>query len=470
MGFDKIFGKHTFRSVQFDVMAQGDRHDHEMAKRLSDLAPFVMMTIDRNGLITWVSGAIMRLFGVPADQLIGTNMLDYVDTDWSPEAIDSVSFAMSAKGLQRPMLFRLNRPDGAKVVIEATANAQHDDPTIKGLAVYLRPWGERWFLDQVLDAIAGSVPLEDTLDLLVQVMSAEILEADGVVLYTDGDSGMLRSRAACGLGTYQRAATHLSETPWTVAMRTGQPQALPVVELIPELAKEATARGHAWCWAWPVIDHLGHAAGCLVLWRRLDEAPDHTCRMSLARLVRLTLLLFERESAVVALHYSANHDDLTGLTSRARFFVQLGQTLADDVSGSKIGVLYIDLDGFKEINDNFGHHVGDIVLRTVAQRMRSTVRETDLVARLGGDEFTVLCPQVENGTELEDLAKRLVAAMKVPIEAAETTVYVGVSIGIAVALRRSISSDVLVDAADRALYQVKASGHGGWAVANVEGS
>ena len=445
-------------------------HDREMAKRLADLAPFVMMTIDHTGQITWVSGAIERLFGAPASQILGTNMLDHIDVGWSPEAIDSVTFAMSAHGLQRPMLFRLIRPDGVKVVIEATANAQHDDPTVNGLAVYLRPWGERWFLDKALDAIAGSEPLEDTLDLLVQVMGAEILEADGVVLYSDVESGMLRSRAAPGLGTHQRATAHLSETPWTVAMRTGQPQSLPAAELVPELAKEATARGHAWCWAWPVIDHHGDAAGCLVLWRRLDEAPDHTCRLSLARLVRLTVLLFERESAAVALRYTATHDDLTSLTNRAWFFEQLARTLDDDACGPRIGVLYIDLDGFKEINDNFGHHIGDIVLQTVAHRMRSTVRATDLVARLGGDEFTVLCPRVESGSELEDLAKRLIAAIQKPIDAVESKVFVGASIGIAVAPRRSLSSDKLVEIADRALYRVKATGRGGWAITVVESS
>jgi diguanylate cyclase (GGDEF)-like protein/PAS domain S-box-containing protein len=447
-------------------MESGDpqhRNDRAVAQRLADLAPFVMFTVDGTGTITWTSGAVERLFGIAREELEGTNILDHIDLDWSAESLDSVGYAMTAAGLQRPMLFRLNRADGAQVVIEITANAQHDDPLVGGLAVYARPWDERWLLDQTLDAIAGNSPLHDTLDLLVGVMGAEILEGDGVVCYPDPETGALRTRASGILGPHQRAEIDVADTPWHRAMRTGEPQWSSVQELGPELAGEAAERGHRWCWAWPVATQDGDVpSGCLVLWRTLDEAPDHTCRASLDRLVRLTALLFEREAAAGALRFAARHDALTGLANRAAFFDRLQDALEAVDDGTSVGVLYVDLDGFKPINDELGHGVGDAVLVQVAARLRTAVRAADLVARIGGDEFTVLCPNIGHDGELAALAERLLDAVRQPIAVGDAEVAVGASMGIAAAAPGTCSIDVLIDAADQALYQVKNGRKGGW--------
>ena len=439
------------------------------AERLSELAPFVMFTVRRDGTITWSSGAAERMFGIAAGDLLGTNILDHVDVDWSPEALDSVGYAMTASGPQRPMLFRLNRPDGDQVVVEITANAQFDDPLIDGLAVYIRPWEERWLLDQTLDAIAGSAPLDDTLDLLVRVMGAEILDGDGVVRYVDPETGSPTSRSAAGLGPAQRGEVRIADAPWDVAVRTGEPQWSPVEELPAPLAEEAAERGHRWCWAWPVPATDANARpGCLVLWRRLDEPPDHTCRASLDRLVRLTSLLFEHESAARSLRRAALHDALTGLANRANFFERLQDAL-DGASraGPLVGVLYVDLDGFKPVNDRLGHGVGDRVLQVTGQRLADHVRADDLVARIGGDEFTILCPVVDDVSQLELLAERLVAVLLEPIDIGDQRVQVGASIGVAAAKPAACSIDVLMDAADRALYQVKRDRKGGWELADL---
>ena len=89
---------------------------------------------------------------------------------------------MTRQGLQRPMLFRIKRKDGSSFVCEATANAQMSDPDIGGLVAYLRRWDERHLMDLVIEQLAGGAPLQDTLGLLVEVMGAETLEADGAIL------------------------------------------------------------------------------------------------------------------------------------------------------------------------------------------------------------------------------------------------------------------------------------------------
>jgi diguanylate cyclase (GGDEF)-like protein len=129
-------------------------------------------------------------------------------------------------------------------------------------------------------------------------------------------------------------------------------------------------------------------------------------------------------------------------------------------------VLYVDLDEFKPVNDRLGHGAGDQVLRSVGRRMRSVVRELDLVARLGGDEFAVLCPAVEETGSLGRLAERLTAAVRDPITVGDQQVRVGASVGIACAAPGTCTIDVLLDAADHALYSVKANDRGRWRMAD----
>jgi diguanylate cyclase (GGDEF)-like protein len=132
---------------------------------------------------------------------------------------------------------------------------------------------------------------------------------------------------------------------------------------------------------------------------------------------------------------------------------------------SNAAVLYLDLDGFKAVNDTFGHKAGDIVLQTVTERMLRAVRSADLVARLGGDEFAVLCVDVANTDQATGLADRLIAAVAEPIDIGPDVVEVGVSIGDALTTAGSAEAADLLDAADRALYEAKHEGKSCWRLA-----
>jgi diguanylate cyclase (GGDEF)-like protein len=134
--------------------------------------------------------------------------------------------------------------------------------------------------------------------------------------------------------------------------------------------------------------------------------------------------------------------------------------------GGRTAVLYLDLDGFKSVNDTFGHTSGDVVLRTVSDRMSRAVRADDLVARLGGDEFAVLCQDVSGVDQATALADRLIAAVSEPIDVGEGVVRVGASIGIALSTPGVTLAAELLDAADRALYQAKDDGKGCWRMAD----
>ncbi|ENY3810750.1 diguanylate cyclase domain-containing protein [Pseudomonas aeruginosa] len=152
----------------------------------------------------------------------------------------------------------------------------------------------------------------------------------------------------------------------------------------------------------------------------------------------------------------AYRDPLTGLGNRKAFDEQLGQALLRAASGgSELALLYLDLDRFKEVNDRFGHDIGDALLRTVAERVRSTLRQPDKAYRLGGDEFAVLLEDSQENNP-QRLAERLLAALVQPIALnGERIDFVTPSIGIALYPRHAGDAEGLVRAADSAMYEAK---------------
>lgn len=182
----------------------------------------------------------------------------------------------------------------------------------------------------------------------------------------------------------------------------------------------------------------------------------------------LALVLLHLRRSTVALEASeaqaqhlAFHDTLTGLANRSIFDTRLAQSLAAArAQGNSIALLYLDLDGFKNINDTLGHPAGDALIRAVAQRLRNEVRETDLVARLGGDEFAIIQTGITSPGEAEILCLRLLEAIYEPFDLAGAEARVGVSVGVAFGPGDADDRSELTRKADIALYEAKAAGKG----------
>jgi diguanylate cyclase (GGDEF)-like protein len=159
--------------------------------------------------------------------------------------------------------------------------------------------------------------------------------------------------------------------------------------------------------------------------------------------------------------HEARHDALTGLYNRRAAIEALGVSLEEVESATEMGLIFFDLDGFKLVNDLYGHRVGDEVLVTTAERLQSGVRPSDLVCRLGGDEFVVL---VSSGTTVEEsvhIAGRLLSAVGAPIKTAAATIQLGASVGIAVSNPACpVTTSELLAQADAAVYRAKADGRG----------
>lgn len=159
----------------------------------------------------------------------------------------------------------------------------------------------------------------------------------------------------------------------------------------------------------------------------------------------------------VEFEYAAMHDMMTGLKNRKALFKHLEHHLQQaPVTHEQLAVLFIDLDGFKPINDNYGHPAGDAVLRTAAQRLKNCARTHDLVARLGGDEFVIVCNDLRKPEDVQILVNRIKDAMSAPIDVDQHRLSVSASTGVAFYPANGQTPEALLAAADEAMYQHKA--------------
>jgi len=186
-------------------------------------------------------------------------------------------------------------------------------------------------------------------------------------------------------------------------------------------------------------------------------------------MVRTFTDITARKAAEAMLCHAAQHDQLTGIANRAAFQERLQKAVARGLCsseipgcGERLAVLYLDLDRFKHLNDTRGHAAGDALLAQVATRMRGLLRDVDVVARMGGDEFAVLLCGVDDITQIEGVAQRLLHAVQQPFMIEGEPASVGVSIGIAQFPADGTTPEALQRRADAALYQAKGAGRNTW--------
>lgn len=191
----------------------------------------------------------------------------------------------------------------------------------------------------------------------------------------------------------------------------------------------------------------------------LSAIPARTLTGRAAHSLIVATDLSARNQAEREIHQLAYYDTLTGLPNRALFNDRLRRAVAQaQREGTQVGVLFLDLDQFKAINDTLGHSVGDLVLQTVAQRLQSCVRDEDTVARLGGDEFVIALSHLPSERSPALLADRILALLAEPVNLGEREFFSHASIGIAIFPGDGHDADTLLRSADTAMYAAKEGG------------
>ncbi|MDR3438231.1 diguanylate cyclase domain-containing protein [Telmatospirillum sp.] len=232
---------------------------------------------------------------------------------------------------------------------------------------------------------------------------------------------------------------------------------------------------------WIALQRTGHWHG--EVWNRRKNGEIYVQRLTLS-LIRdadgkvvnhigvFSDVTDEKQEAEL-IRYRANYDALTGLPNRSLLHDRMLQALAKTArEGGKLGVLFLDLDGFKSVNDSYGHLAGDHLLVALSDRLQACVRESDTVARLGGDEFVIVLPDMDGAADAVTVASKILLCLTEPFalnDDGDVFVRIGASIGIALFPLHGRNAEELLHAADKAMYSSKELGKGRFEIAEVSG-
>ncbi len=190
--------------------------------------------------------------------------------------------------------------------------------------------------------------------------------------------------------------------------------------------------------------------------RLLTDANTNLEKKVREKTLERTQVLEQQKSE---LHYQAHHDYLTKLPNRVNFQKRAREiTSKSDINQKSVAVLFIDLDNFKNINDSYGHDIGDKVIKIIASRIKNCIRGNDFLARLGGDEFVVLVEEFENKFDLESMASNIIKCVSKSIKIDKKTMFVACSIGISMYPDDTVSYQDFIKYADTAMYKAKEMG------------
>ncbi|PCJ98977.1 MAG: bifunctional diguanylate cyclase/phosphodiesterase [Alteromonadaceae bacterium] len=220
----------------------------------------------------------------------------------------------------------------------------------------------------------------------------------------------------------------------------------------------ALPHGMRCCWSEPIKSSSGKVLGAFGMYYNHPAVPNKEESKDLTSAARLASIVMERDQAQKRIHSLAYTDGLTELPSRAYFYQKLEKTIRiSDRYHRRFGLLYLDLDNFKSINDSLGHSTGDLLLKAIATRLKDACREDDFVARLSGDEFCIIVEGIDNYSTL-NVAQRCLEAIAQPIELLSRKITPACSIGIAHYPDDGEDLSSLVKAADTSLYAAKENG------------
>ena len=407
---------------------------------LLDNLPEMVFVLDDAARVRWLNATACKLMGYTVDEVLGTNIFDYVHPDDVLYMLSSFEKRSENPGESGLIVQgRARNRDGTWRACEVIGMSRLDDPVINGMVFTCRDLTHQ-------SALADSpARLRSMVDRTTDIVL--LLDGDGAFVYAN-------RRLTALLG---HDSDRVIGSPWTTIVDPADiDEADAWFERLVQAGDGANSRLR--------VQLVGPQH------RRLRTDIHGTNQLSdpvvngvivsahdIGELIDMQHTLQERNERLA---HAATHDQLTGLLNRWAFVGAVDEAIArrrQDATGDAgdAVLLFCDLDGFKAVNDEYGHELGDRVLQEIATRLDGAVRAGDVLARYGGDEFTVLLSESEPAASVAGLVSRITAALTEPIMIGPMTTGVGVSVGVSRAPIETADVDALLSDADASMYERK---------------
>ena len=488
--FHAISQQHKYDQTEIKTVNQGGqstehklRRSEEKLQVLFDYSPIGMAMIDHvTGEFLEVNSALLQYTGYTKEEFLKLSFWDITPPEYADQEQGQIenlnrtgSFGPNLKeyirkdGSRFPISLRgfmLNDVDGRKLVwgiiedISAKQRAQDQDVT----------------RNVVLEMLAKDIPPET---VLLQIISDVEKSQPGVscsVLILNQDKKHFTVAAAPGIASFfNEAVESLLIGPGVGscgdAVASGKNSFANNIETHPNWASFrglADKAGCKSCWSHPVFSSNGEILGTLASYRREIHDPTSDEINAIDAAANLVSIVLERQRLTDQIQHLALYDFLTKLPNRYLLIDRIRTAMAVSKRNQRYGaLLFMDLDSLKELNDGYGHSVGDLLLIETAKRLQLCVRDSDTVARFGGDEFVIVLSNLDNDREqslaqMSAIAKKILAALavkyEIPVDGGVIEYFSTVSVGCKLFIDEQESPDDILKLADMSMYRAKKSG------------
>ncbi len=447
------------------------RASEQMYREMVENATDLIYVTDLQGNFTSINRAARRISGYGRAEALKMNIAQLVASDHLEIARQMIQKALRGEPATTYDLDIMAK-DGRRVTLEISHRLLLENGIPRGTHAIARDITARRKLEllegdrvKALEMIATRKPLEQILTQLVNMVERQYPEMIAAVsLLRDGRlyitaAPNLPEAVRLGLNGVRVGPTAGS---CGAAAYWGEPVYVGDIATDPlwdEHKAPALANQIAACWSAPILAGNGKALGTFAVFRRNPSRPDRDQAALLLTTSGTAAIAIEQRQLTDQLAYQAHHDALTGLPNRLLFQERLRHEIIQARrTGASLALLYVDLDRFKLINDTLGHASGDALLRQVARRLKSCLRESDTLARISGDEFTITATGLKDPQNASRVAETVLKALRDPFQADNQELYVTASVGISIYPQDAIDAETLQRNADSAMYRAKNRG------------
>ncbi len=384
---------------------------------------------DKNGVIKKASPSVKNILGYDKNEIIGKNILDF----WinKQKAISLKEHYKNNPKKEKDVIAEVKDKKGEIVFLEVSISPRFDEQ------------GNYVGSDNIAKDITDQIKAQKELKLYKKVIENT---TEGIIITDSKNHIIYTNRAFSEITKYQKDE---------------------VLNKTPSILKSGLHDKKFYRQMWKSIDTKGFWRG--EIWNKHKDNGIYPELLTINSIkndkgkienyIAIFTDISEIKKSQAKMRHLATHDNLTKLPNR----VMLSEILKHSIKSAKrqkelMAIMFLDLDNFKMINDNFGHKEGDSILIETAKRLKKTLREDDVICRFGGDEFIIILEHIQDSKNLADIAYKLNQTLKIPYEMKNYTHYLSCSIGIAIYPNDAKTEDELIKNADAAMYQAKNSG------------